>query len=193
VAPSNRRARTAQAKQAKNASRGWGAPGGLVALALVAVVAYLVVKRADDVKEVKVAGYGIVFRDQSSSGSRPPEEKRVLARQVQQAVEQELQQEAPTPVRTDVDLTGTWTMPGTDAIWTVSRENGFVVFRETATSAPDVVGAMGYGAFDGQTWTVQFHTIEETEGAAVLALVDDRTLRGEATVGDERFAIELQR
>jgi len=37
------------------------------------------------------------------------------------------------------------------------------------------------------------YSITATEGEASLELVGDRTLRGEAIVGDERFAIELQR
>jgi hypothetical protein len=165
----------------------------LAALALAGVVGYLVLKRGDEVKEMNVAGYGIVFRDPSPGSARAPSEERAQALKVVQEVREDLQQQSSTAVITNVDLTGTWTVPGTDASWTVTSENGFFVFREHSLEAPDLVEAMGYGPFDGQSWAVRFRTIAETEGHGTLELVDERTLAGEVSVGDERFTVELKR
>jgi hypothetical protein len=47
-------------------SRSWLAPGTIIAVAICILIGYVVVKRSDDIKEIKVAGTGIAFRGGSS-------------------------------------------------------------------------------------------------------------------------------
>src|SRR5262249_43010130 len=94
---------------------------------------------------------------------------------------------------TAVDLTGTWTMLDGTATWTVTIENGYLIFREQNAAAPGVVSAVGYGSFDGRTWSLQVQTIVGTTRTATLELQADGTLRGEADVAGARFLFALRR
>ena len=98
-----------------------------------------------------------------------------------------------TAPATAVDLTGTWMLLDGRATWTVTVENGYLIFREQNTAAPGVVSAVGYGGFDGHTWSLQVQTIAGTTGTAALELQADGTLRGEAEVAGERFLLALRR
>jgi hypothetical protein len=69
----------------------------------------------------------------------------------------------------------------------VTVENGYLIFREQNAAAPGVVSAVGYGGFDGRTWSLQVQTIVGTAGTASLELQGDDTLRGEADVAGARF------
>lgn len=193
MAQSKRTGQVARGKRGGQVARGRLSPAWIVPLVLCGLVAYLVVRRADEVKEVKIAGNSITFRDNSSASALPREEQRERSRKIEQVVEQDVRETTATPVPSAVDLTDTWTMPDGGATWTVSLENGFYVFRERSAAAPDVVSAVGYGAFDGNNWNVQFQTILGASGEATLALEDERTLRGDAVVDGDRFAIELHR
>jgi hypothetical protein len=170
--------------------------GTIFAITLCALMTYLVVTRHDDISELKVAGAGIAFRGNSSPRALPPpEEQRGRSRQIEANVEEEIR-DAPAPsaeTTTAVELTGTWTMLDDSATWTITIESGYLVFREQNTAAPGIISAVGFGSFDGRTWSLQVQTIVGTTGTAALNLQDDGTLQGEANVGGVQFQLALRR
>lgn len=189
-----KRGRKQQAKQVEQ-RRSWVTPRTIIAVAVCILVGYVVVKRSDDIKEVKAAGFGIAFRDRSSPRALTPDEQRLRSQQIEAKVEQELRDASPAapPPPTAVDLTGTWTLINGTATWTVTVENGYLVFREQNTAAPGIVSATGYGSFDGRTWSLDVQTIVGTSGTATLELQADGALRGEAEIAGVRFLLALQR
>jgi hypothetical protein len=175
-------------------TRSWAAPRTIIAVAICAVVGYVVVKRSDDISELKVAGAGVAFQGKSSPNTLRPEEQRQRSQQIEAKVEEDVREAAPVePQPTAVDLTGTWMTLDGRATWTVMVENGYLVFREQNAAAPGVVSAVGYGAFDGRTWSLQVQTIVGSTGTARLELQEDGTLRGEAEIGGTRFLMAFRR
>src|SRR5215831_9527072 len=175
------RAKRGRKQQHRVDSSSWVTPGRIVALVLCILLGYVVVTRRDDIKEIKVAGTGIAFRGKSSSRTLAPEEQKQHSQQIEAKVEEDVREAAPpqAPLPSAVDLTGTWTMIDGTATWTVTVENGYLIFREQNAAAPGVVSAVGYGRFDGRTWSLQVQTIVGTAGTASLELQADGTLRGE--------------
>jgi hypothetical protein len=90
------------------------------------------------------------------------------SQQIEAKVEEDVREAAPPPARPSsaADLTGTWMMIDGTAMWTVTVENGYLIFREQNTAAPGVVSAVGYGSFDGHTWWLQVQTIVGETGSA---------------------------
>jgi hypothetical protein len=171
-------------------------PKWIVTLVGCGLVAYIVIKKVDDISEVKAAGAGITFRGSASPSSLPPEQQRELSRQIQAKIEADLQQAAnaePEPSTSPVDLTGTWTTPDGRASWTVTIENGYVAMREQYPESPNVITAVGYGSFDGHTWSLRLQNIFGATGTASLSLEDDDTLRGGVVLGAQRFLLVLRR
>lgn len=155
-------------------------PTWLVTIVCCGLLIYVVVKKLDDISEVKVEGSGIAFRGRASPSELPITEQRARSRQVVDQIETEVR-EAPSQAPPRSDLSGTWiTFDGTSR-WAVSLENGQLVFREQQLVAPGVVSAAGYGTFDGHTWSLQFQSILGITGTASLDLHDDGSLRGQAT------------
>jgi hypothetical protein len=168
-------------------------PLWLVAIVFCVLMVYVVYKNVDRVREVKVpGGGGIAFWDKSSKTLTTDD----LQRSPQIVANFEAQVRNASPAETPpspVDLTGTWTTFDGRVTWTLTIENGYLVFREQNASAPGVVSAVGYGTFDGHTWSSQFQTIFQEVGTAILSLEDDDTLRGEAIVAGKRFSLGLRR
>lgn len=163
-----------------------------------ALLIYIVVRKIDDIREVKAAGASITFGSNAPPPSMPPEQQRELSEQIQAKVEAALQQAAktepaPEPPPSPVDLTGTWTTPDGGAIWTITIENGYLVTREQYPANSNVVTAVGYGSFNGKTWSLRIQNIFGASGTAVLDLEDDGTLEGEVVLGGQRFLLVLRR
>lgn len=171
-------------------------PKWIVTLVGCGLLIFIVIKKVDSISEVKAAGAGITFRGSASPSTLPPEQQRELSRQVQAKVEADLQQTAkdsPEPPPSSVDLTGTWTTPDGRASWTVTVENGYLVMREQYPASPNVITAVGYGSFDGHTWSLRLQNIFGATGTASLNLEDEDTLRGEVVLGAQRFLLVLRR
>jgi hypothetical protein len=175
--------------------RSWVTPGLIIAVTVCVLVGYVVVKRSDDISEVHAAGVGIAFRGSSSPRALSPDEQKQRSQQIEAKVEEHVREAAPPepPPATAADLTGTWMLLDGTATWTVTVENGYLVFREQNAAAPGTVSAVGYGGFDGHTWSLQVQTIVGTTGTAALELQTDGTLRGEAEVAGERFLLAMRR
>jgi hypothetical protein len=168
-------------------------PVWLITAVFSGLMVYVVVTKADQIKEVHVAGTGIVFRGKSAANTLTPDEQRERSRQVEAAIEEKVREAAPATTPPPVDLSGTWTTPEGTASWAVSLENGLFVFREANAAAPGIVTAAGYGPFDGRTWSPQFQTMLGVPGTASLTLSDDGALEGDIVVGGERFSLVLRR
>jgi hypothetical protein len=124
----------------------------------------------------------------------PPDERKQRSQQIEAKVESDVREAAPAEAAPSAaDLTGTWMLLDGTASWTVTVENGYLIFREQNTAAPGVVSAVGYGSFDGHTWSLQAQTIVGTTGTATLGLQADGTLQGEADVAGTRFLLALRR
>lgn len=188
-----KRGRKPQPKQVERSS--WVTPGVIIAVVVAIAIGYVIVKRSDDVSGVHAAGFGIAFRDSSSPRALPPDEQKQRSQQIEARVEEDVREAAPAEALppTAVDLTGTWTLLDGTASWTVTVENGYLIFREQNAAAPGVVSAVGYGNFDGHTWSLQVQTIVGTTGTATLELQADGTLRGNAEVAGTRFLLALRR
>jgi hypothetical protein len=188
-----RRGRKQQSKRVERRSR--VTPALIITVTACALIGYVVVKRSDDVSEVRAAGFGIAFRGSSSPRALPPEEQTQRSQQIEAKLEDHVREAAPPePLPpTAADLTGTWMLLDGTATWTVTVENGYLIFREQNTAAPGVVSAVGYGSFDGHTWSLQVQTIVGSTGIATLELHGDSMLRGEAEVAGERFLVALRR
>jgi len=164
-----------------------------------ALVIYIVTVKFDDIHEVKAAGVSITFGRSTSPPSMPPDQQqRELSEQIQSKVEAALQQAAKTepaaePPPSPVDLTGRWTTPDGGAIWTVTIENGYLVTREQYPANSNVVTAVGYGLFNGKTWSLRIQNIFGVTGTAVLDLEDEGTLEGEVVLDGQRFSLVLRR
>jgi hypothetical protein len=172
----------------------WVSPFWVVALVFSGLMIYVVVKKVDHISELRVPGSGIAFRGSASESPPPPEEQRQRAQAIEAEVKQQIRSAAaPAPLPNAVDLTGMWTMADGTAAWSITVENGYLVFREQNTAAPGVVSAVGYGGFDGHTWTVSVRTIGGTAGTASLDLQDDGTLQGEASIDGYQFPLALRR
>jgi hypothetical protein len=188
-----KRGRKQQSKPVERSS--WVTPASIVAVTICVLIGYVVVKRSDEISEVKVAGTGIAFRGSSSPRALPPDEQRQRSQRIEAKIEEDVREAAPPepPPPTAVDLTGTWTLLDGTATWTVTVENGYLVFREQNAAAPGVVSAIGYGSFDGNTWSLQVQTIVGTTGTATLEIQADGSLRGEADIAGTRFLLALRR
>jgi hypothetical protein len=175
--------------------RTWITPGVVIAVAICIMIGYVVVTRRDEISEINVAGTGIAFRGSSSPRALPLDEQRKRSQQIEAEVEEEVREATPPAAAppTAVDLTGTWALFDGTATWTVTVENGYLVFREQNTAAPGVVSAVGYGGFDGHTWSLEVQTIVGTTGTAKLELQADGTLSGDADVAGTRFLLALRR
>jgi len=163
-----------------------------------ALLIYIVVRKIDDIREVKAAGASITFGSNAPPPSMPPDQQRELSEQIQARVEAALRQaakteSAPEPPPSPVDLTGTWTTPDGGAIWTITIENGYLVTREQYPANSNVVTAVGYGSFNGKTWSLQIQNIFGASGTAALDLEDDDTLKGEVVLDGQRFLLVLRR
>lgn len=189
--PKERASRKRQARRSKS-DGSWLKRLSLPTLVVCALAIYVVVKNVDRVKEVHALGVGLTFQDKSPD-VLPAAEQRERSHTISKKLEADVQK-APAPqLNTAVDLTGTWTTPDDAVSWTITIENGFVVFREQYAATPGIVSAVGYGPFDGHTWSPRFETILGATGAASLTLAEDGTLNGEATIAGDRFSLTLQR
>jgi hypothetical protein len=168
-------------------------PVWLISIVFCFLLVYVVVKNADRVSGVNVAGSGITFRGKSSPDTLPLAEQKQRSQQIQEQVETEVREASPSQAVSPVDLTGTWTTLDGAVSWTITIENGLVVFREQYASAPGVISAVGYGPFDGHSWSPQFQTVLGGVGTASLNLEDDRTLSGQAIISGTRFSLILRR
>lgn len=174
-------------------------PVWVVTIVFCVLLVYVVVKKVDDIREVKIAeAGGIVFGGSTSPVSLPLDVQRERSRQIEQKVEEEIHN-APAPLPVPVretpaaDLSGMWTTFDGTARWMVSRENNLYAFREESLAIPGVISAAGYGTFDGRTWSLQFETIIGAGGTASIHLQDDGTLRGEAAANGNHFPVSLHR
>ena len=168
-------------------------PIWLISIVFCGLLVYVVVKNADRVSGVNVAGSGITFRGKSSPDTLPRAEQEQRSQKIQEQVETEVREASPSQTVSPIDLTGTWTTPDGAVSWTITIENGFVVFREQYSTAPGVISAVGYGPFDGHTWSPQFQTVLGGTGTASLNLEDERTLSGQAIISGTRFSLILRR
>jgi hypothetical protein len=168
-------------------------PWWLIAVVACGLVSYVVVKRSDEISELRFAGSGIAFRGSATTKTLPAEEQQARARDVVEHIEAQVREAPPAAEPSAVDLTGNWTTSDGVVTWAVSLENGLFVFREQNAAAPGVVSAAGYGSFDGQTWSLQFQTIFGAAGTASLRLLDEGVLEGEASVAGARFSLSLHR
>lgn len=168
-------------------------PAWLISIVSCLLVGYVVVKNADRVSGVNIAGSGITFRGKSSPDTLPLAEQKQRSQQIQEQVEAEVSEASPLQTVSPVDLTGTWTTPDGAVSWTITIENGFVVFREQYATAPGVITAVGYGPFDGHTWSPRFQTVLGGAGTASLNLEDNGTLSGQAIISGTRFSLILRR
>lgn len=193
VAKRGRRQSTKRQKQ--NAEgRSWVTPGMLIAVTACVLLAYIVVKRGNEISNVSAAGIGIAFRSSSAPQALSPEEKKQRSQQIEAKVEESVREAAPAESgATAVEMTGTWRLVDGTATWTVTIENGYLIFREQNTAAPGVISAVGYGNFDGRTWALRVQTIVGTTGTATLEVQADGTLQGEAEIAGEQFSLSLQR
>ena len=172
-------------------------PVWLLTIVFCGLLIYIVVKKVDDISEVKVEGTGgIVFH--GSAAPLPPSEQHERSREIEARIETYVRNAStsqpprdPTP---ELDLSGMWmTVDGT-ATWMVLRENGLFVFRESTMAMPGIIATVGYGQLDGRTWSLQFQSIIGISGTASLHLQDDGTLSGEAIpVGGRNFPLMLRR
>lgn len=188
-----RRARSGRQAVSNERPKARLTPIWLVTIVFCVLLIYVVVKKVDDVSEVKFQGSGIAFRAKSPS-TLAPDDQRQRAQQIQAKLEAQVRNASPSEAPpSPVDLTGTWTTFDGRVTWTLTIENGYLVLREQNASAPGVVSAVGYGTFDGRTWSPQFQTIFGEAGTATLNLEDDDILRGEAIVSGNRFSLALRR
>jgi len=168
-------------------------PTWLVTIVCCGLLIYVVVKKLDDISEVKIEGSGIAFRGSASPSDLLSPAQRERSRKVENRIEAEVR-EAPSQAPPRTDLSGAWITFDGASRWTVSLENGQLMFREQQLVAPGVVSAAGYGTFDGHTWSLQFESILGINGTASLVLHDDGTLRGQATTAvGVSFALALRR
>lgn len=167
-----------------------------IAIAVVGfllLAGYVVVRNADRVRDVTFpGGGGIAFHDRAEAP--PLAEQHERAAQLQSKVVEAVQAApAVAPAPSASELTGVWQTPDGAATWTVTVENGYLVFREMSVAAPGVVAAIGYGAFHATVWDLKLETMLGESGEASLVLEPDGSLQGEAIIDGERVAIRMVR
>lgn len=135
-----------------------------------------------------------------TSSSLSPEQQQARRQSVEQSVEAKVREAPPAEAAASstnaarlADLTGTWTSIDGSVTWSVTSENGQLVYNEQRPSVPGWITAAGYGPFDGHVWTATFQDLNHRAGAVRLTLVDGHTLSGVIEAYGRQFALELER